>query len=69
MFLTPAARKTFRLRVSSGRPQNKEDQPDLLNTICDIALYGWAAHKKRRDAVIRNTKTFSDSTEKLQEEI
>ena len=35
-----ALRKTICLQVSSGRPRVEEDQPDLLKTIYDIALYG-----------------------------
>ena len=62
---TPAARKTLRLRKSSCRPRIEEDQPNLLKTICDIDSYGLAAHEKRRDDVIRSTKTLNDLTEKL----
>nr|XP_047125600.1 uncharacterized protein LOC124807608 [Hydra vulgaris] len=53
--------------MTSGHPRIEEIQPDLLKTICDIALYGSAAHEKRRDAVVRSTKTSSELTETLKE--
>ncbi|XP_047137550.2 uncharacterized protein LOC124814045 [Hydra vulgaris] len=64
---SPSAKKTLHLQMTSGRPRIEEEQPDLLKTICDIALYGSAAHEKRRDAVVRSTKTLSELTETLKE--
>ena len=61
----PGARQTFYLRVSSGCSQIEEGQLDLLKTICDIALYGSAAHEKIGDPVIRSTKMLSDLAVKL----
>lgn len=47
------------------RPRIEEDQPMLLKTSIDIAMYGSASHEKRQNTVYRSIKTLNELTEKL----
>lgn len=50
-----------------GRPRLEEKQPELLKTIVDIAMFGSAAHDRRRADDIRSCRTLTDLHEKLLE--
>ncbi|KAG5893520.1 hypothetical protein JTB14_017230 [Gonioctena quinquepunctata] len=50
---------------SLGRPSLENDQPSLLKTIADIALFGSAADDRRRTESIRSVKTLDELTQEL----
>lgn len=50
--------KEVKLHKRVGRPRLEEDQPLLLQAICDIALHGSAAHERRQAEVYRSIKTL-----------
>lgn len=43
----PETMKAIQLQSSVGRPRAEVSQPLLLQTITDIALFGFAAHERR----------------------
>lgn len=45
----------------------EEQQPDLLKSICDIALHGSAAQEKRQYESVRSVKTLDELTSALHE--
>lgn len=61
----PEIKKKLSLRDSVGRPSLENDQPLLLKTIVDIALFGSAADDRRRTESIRSVKTLDDLTQEL----
>ncbi|KAG5864171.1 hypothetical protein JTB14_028084 [Gonioctena quinquepunctata] len=62
----PEIKKRLSLRDSVGRPSLENDQPSLLKTIADIALFGSAADDRRRTESIRSVKTLDELTQELQ---
>lgn len=48
------------LQQTIGRPRLEEEQPELLKTIAEIALFGSAAHDRRRADDIRSGRTLDD---------
>ncbi|KAG5878925.1 hypothetical protein JTB14_034434 [Gonioctena quinquepunctata] len=61
----PEIKKRLSLRDSVGRPSLENDQPSLLKTIADIALFGSAADDRRRTESIRSVKTLDELTQEL----
>ncbi|KAG5893766.1 hypothetical protein JTB14_005433 [Gonioctena quinquepunctata] len=61
----PEIKKRLFLRDSVGRPSLENDQPSLLKTIADIALFGSAADDRRRTESIRSVKTLDELTQEL----
>ncbi|KAG5860711.1 hypothetical protein JTB14_029385, partial [Gonioctena quinquepunctata] len=61
----PDIKKRLSLRDSVGRPSLENDQPSLLKTIADIALFGSAADDRRRTESIRSIKTLDELTQEL----
>ncbi|CAH1111574.1 unnamed protein product [Psylliodes chrysocephalus] len=53
------------LRDSVGRPNLISNQPSLLKTIADIALFGSAVDERRRTEFIRSVKTPVELTQEL----
>ena len=41
-----------------GRPRLEDDQPDLLETIKTIAMFGASAEERRRSEALRSCKTL-----------
>ncbi|KAG5875934.1 hypothetical protein JTB14_036467 [Gonioctena quinquepunctata] len=62
----PEIKKRLSLRDSVGRPSLENDQPSLLKTIANIALFGSAADDRRRTESIRSVKTLDELTQELQ---
>ncbi|GBP58990.1 hypothetical protein EVAR_14991_1 [Eumeta japonica] len=58
-------KKKLSLKDSVGRPNFVSNQPSLLKTIADIALFGSAADDKRRTESIRSVKTLDELTQGL----
>lgn len=63
----PALASKLKIRHKVGRPAIEEDQPLLLKTIVDIAVYGSAAHEKRQSDIYRSIKTLDDLTKELKQ--
>ncbi|KAG5889612.1 hypothetical protein JTB14_024033 [Gonioctena quinquepunctata] len=61
----PEIKKRLSLRDSVGRSSLENDQPSLLKTIADIALFGSAADDRRRTESIRSVKTLDELTQEL----
>jgi hypothetical protein len=61
----PDISKKMRVFESPGRPRLEVDQPEILKAICDIALFGSAAHDRRQNEVIRTVKTLDQLNEEL----
>ena len=61
----PDISSNLKIRQKAGRPTIEEDQPLLLKTIVDIALYGSAAHDKRQSEIYRSVRNLDDLTEQL----
>ena len=61
----PEIRSKLKIRQTAGRPTIEEDQPLLLKTIVDIALYGSAAHDKRQSDMYRSVRNLDELTEQL----
>lgn len=53
--------------VQLGRPRKEADYPDLLKTICDIAIVNSAADERRQTEEIRTCTSLQDLTNKLNE--
>lgn len=65
----PEVAKVLKVRSNSrqpGRPRVEEGQPDLLEAIIDIAIYGSGADDRRRSEMIRCCKTLADLHKQLQ---
>lgn len=61
----PGIKEKLCMRNTVGRPNLEKDQPLLLKTIADIAMYGSAADARRRTETIRSVKTLDELTEEL----
>ncbi|KAG5889385.1 hypothetical protein JTB14_005084 [Gonioctena quinquepunctata] len=61
----PEIKKRLSLRDSVGRPSLENDQPSLLKTIANIALFGSAADDRRRTEYIRGVETLDELTQEL----
>lgn len=48
-----------------GRPRLEETQPELLKVITDLAMFGAAAHDRRREESVRSCRTLSQLHEQL----
>lgn len=57
--------KKTRESNTPGRPRLEEEQPELLKTICDLALFGSAAHDRRQTDEIRSCLTLPRLRAKL----
>lgn len=53
------------MRKNVGRPRIEENQPELLQTIINIALHGSAAHERRSENILRSVKTLNQMTDEL----
>ena len=47
----PELRTALNVREKVGRPRIEDDQPMLLKSIVDIAMYGSASHEKRKSSI------------------
>ena len=47
----PELRTVLNVREKVGRPRIEDDQPMLLKSIVDIAMYGSASHEKRKSSI------------------
>jgi hypothetical protein len=56
----PGLKEKLRLRGEQGRPRLEAQQPFLLETIVNLAMYGSAAEDKRRDDRYRSMMTLND---------
>lgn len=54
-------------RSGPGRPRLEEQQPLLLKTIVDLAMFGASAEERRRSEIVRSCRTLNDLHEKLNE--
>lgn len=65
--MNPEAKQVLfdRVRLAPGRPRLEEDQVGLFKSICDIAIFGSAAHERRQSDIIRSIKTLDELTEEL----
>ena len=54
-------------KSTPGKPRLEDQQEGLLQTICDIALIGSAAHKRRQTNEIRSCRSLDDLQKKLSE--
>ena len=52
-------------REQAGKPRIEEDFPQLHSTILDIVDANSAAHDRRREPILRTTRTTSDLTDEL----
>lgn len=57
----------FQFREEPGRPRLEVDQPELLQTISRIAMFGGAADERRRSELVRSCHTLAGLTKELQE--
>lgn len=57
----------MQVRDKEGRPRLEEDQPQLLKTICEIAMFGGSADLRRRSEMVRSCKTLKELTKELQD--
>ena len=64
----PDVRTALKLRNNPGRPRIEVDQPMLLKTIIDTAMYGSAAHEKRQSDIYRSVKTLAELTAELKQD-
>lgn len=62
----PEAAELLAKRPKPGRPRIDEEQPELHQTIMDIALYGSGADERRRSNKIRTIQTLAELTTELQ---
>lgn len=56
----PDVIKKIKLTNSFGRPRLEIEQPELLKTIVEIAMFGCGADDRRRSDVMRSCKTLDD---------
>lgn len=56
----PDIKNKLSMRESVGRPSLEQDQPLLLKTIADIAIFGSAVDARRRTETIRSIKTLDE---------
>lgn len=61
----PEAASILKKREKIGRPRIEEDQPLLLKTISDIAIFGSAVHDRRRTEEIKTCHTLDDLRKSL----
>lgn len=61
----PDLKKKLKLRESIGRPSLESDQPLLLQTISELAMYGSEAHERRRMEMTKTIKTLDEMRLKL----
>jgi len=54
----PDILKKLKLRNSAGRPNLEKDQPLLLQTIAEIAMFGSSTDERRRNEVIRSCQSL-----------
>lgn len=62
----PELESKLKMKNRSGRPALTDEQPELLNAILEIAMYGSAAHEKRRMETLRSIKTLDELHQELQ---
>lgn len=62
----PELESKLKIKSKSGRPPLTDEQPELLNAILEIAMYGSAAHEKRRMESLRSIKTLDELHQELQ---
>lgn len=56
----PALAAILKVKSKSGRPRLENEQPGLLETIIDLAVFGSGADDRRRTELIRSCKTLDD---------
>ena len=61
----PEIKKKLSRRDIAGRPTLENDQPLLLKTIADIALFGSAVDDRRRTESIRSVKSLDELAQEL----
>lgn len=53
--------------ASPGRPRLEEEQSELLETICDLAMFDAFAEERRRWEIVRTVHALLEVTDKLTE--
>lgn len=56
------------IKTEPGRPSLEDNQPGLLQAICDIATHGSSAADRRRSEVLRSCKTLDELQTRLNED-
>ncbi|CAH0563025.1 unnamed protein product [Brassicogethes aeneus] len=64
---SPNVANLFKVRSTAGRPRLEEEQPELLKTIVDLAMFGASAEERRRSEIVRSCRTLTDLHDKLKE--
>lgn len=64
---SPIVADLLKARSAPGRPRLEEQQPQLLKTIVDLAMFGASAEERRRSEIVRSCRTLTDLHEKLKE--
>ncbi|CAG9792722.1 unnamed protein product [Diatraea saccharalis] len=64
---SPTVASLLKTRSAPGRPRLEEQQPLLLKTIVDFAMFGASAEERRRSEIVRSCRTLTDLHEKLRE--
>ncbi|XP_050498755.1 uncharacterized protein LOC126879621 [Diabrotica virgifera virgifera] len=64
---SPTVASLLKTRSTPGRPRLEEQQPLLLKTIVDLAMFGASAEERRRSEIVRSCRTLTDLHEKLKE--
>lgn len=64
---SPTVASLLKTRSAPGRPRLEEQQPLLLKTIVDLAMFGASAEERRRSEIVRSCRTLTDLHEKLKE--
>lgn len=59
--------QTTKISNLPGRPRLENNQPELLKTIADVAMFGASAEERRRCEVVRSCRSLDDLHEVLKE--
>lgn len=63
----PIVADLLKARSAPRHPRLEEQQPQLLKTIVDLAMFGASAEERRRSEIVRSCRTLTDLHEKLKE--
>lgn len=61
----PDVANKLKIRSNPGRPSLEEDQPDILQTIMKIAIFGSSADERRRTETVTSCKNLDQLHEQL----
>lgn len=57
---SPNLASRLKVRSDQGRPHLDEQQPQLLKTIVDLAMFGTSALERCRSQIVRSCRTLTD---------